>query len=62
MAPDHDSKGTHEPLLNGEEPGELTLEVDDLVTNGEGGFQEARDGERIPPERSALFILSERRD
>lgn len=51
MAPDHDKKGTHEPLLNGDEPGDTTLEVDDLVTHGEGGFQEARDGDRIPPER-----------
>ena len=54
MAPDHDFKGTHEPLLNGDEPGDTTLEVDVLVTHGEGGFQEARDGDRIPPERLNL--------
>ena len=56
MAPEHDSKGAHEPLLNGEEPGDITLEVDDLVTQGAGGFQEARDGDRIPPERSSFAL------
>lgn len=52
MAPDNESKDNQEPLLNGEEPGETTVQVDDIVTHGEGGFDEARDGERIPEDRS----------
>ena len=57
MAPTDDSKNVHEPLLNGDEPGETTVQVDDLVTQGEGGFQETRDGEHVSPDRCLVELM-----
>lgn len=44
-----DSSDAHEPLL--EDVGETTVQVDDLITQGNGPFREEEDGESIPDER-----------
>lgn len=51
MASDNGAKDQHEPLLNGQEAGETTVQVDDLVTQGDGSFAEAGDGDSIPDAR-----------
>ena len=41
-----------QPLLaNGEEVGPTTVQVDNIITGGNGEFRELQDGEQIPPER-----------
>lgn len=49
-----DNKDQHEPLLNGDRPGETTIQVDDIVTQGHGTFHEARDGDDIPDARCVI--------
>ncbi len=46
-----DSPDTTEPLLNGEEAGETTVQVDELITQGHGSFHEGGDGDSIADER-----------
>jgi hypothetical protein len=50
-----DSSDAHEPLL--EDVGETTVQVDDLITQGNGPFREEEDGESIPDERYLRFLL-----
>jgi VIT1/CCC1 family predicted Fe2+/Mn2+ transporter len=46
-----DSPDTTEPLLDGEEAGETTVQVDELITQGHGSFHEGGDGDSIADER-----------
>lgn len=51
-----DSTEAHKPLLNGDEVGETTVQVDELITQGRGTFHEEGDGESIPDERCLLHL------
>lgn len=50
--PAPEESGIQQPLLrNGDEVGETTVQVDNIVTQGRGEFRETADGEQVPPER-----------
>ena len=46
-----DDSGTTDPLLNGEEESDTTVQIDNLITDGHGEFHERQDGESVPEER-----------